>query len=384
MNTRAAFFLSIVVGFAVCSLPMIPRLEAQSNRARTPNSSSPAPKLAEEEFKNIQALKGVPADQLFPAMQFIAASLGVECDYCHVERAFEKDDKKQKITARKMIGMMIDINKESFGGHREVTCYSCHRGFTQPLGTPVVSSEDARPILREAHGSAEHKSDFLSSDQLLDKYLAAVGGAEALQRITSRVQKGTLLGFGGQQFPMEIYAKAPDKRISTMHLKNGDSITAFDGKQGWLGMPGRVHLMTAAENDAVRVDADLYFPLHVKSLFQKLEVESGEKIDGRETFVVVGRNEGQPPLRLYLDKETGLLLRLLRYAETPLGRNPTQIDYSDYRDVDGVKMPFRWTLARPGNRFTIQIETVEQNILVEDAKFTPPSQPPPPPMPQFK
>jgi outer membrane lipoprotein-sorting protein len=87
--------------------------------------------------------------------------------------------------------------------------------------------------------------------------------------------------------------------------------------------------------------------------------------------MVVGQTEGQPPLRLYLDKESGLLLRLIRYAETPLGRNPTQIDYADYRDADGVKMPFRWTLARPGNRFTIQIEQVQQNVPVDDAKFAP-------------
>jgi photosynthetic reaction center cytochrome c subunit len=73
-----------------------------------------------------------------------------------------------------------------------------------------------------------------------------------------------------------------------------------------------------------------------------------------------------------------LLLRLIRYAETPLGRNPTQIDYADYRDANGVKIPFRWTLARPGNRFTIQVEQVQQNVPVDDAKFV---TPPPPAMP---
>jgi len=82
-------------------------------------------------------------------------------------------------------------------------------------------------------------------------------------------------------------------------------------------------------------------------------------------------NRRLPPLCLYLDKESGLLLRLIRYAETPLGRNPTQIDYADYRDANGVKMPFRWTLARPGNRFIIQIEQVQQNFPVDDAKFAP-------------
>jgi photosynthetic reaction center cytochrome c subunit len=135
-------------------------------------------------------------------------------------------------------------------------------------------------------------------------------------------------------------------------------------------------MMSAAENDAARIDADLYFAVHVKMLYEKFGVEASEKIDGHDTYLVVGRSEGQPPLRLYFDRQTGLLLRLVRYAETPLGRNPTQIDYANYREVNGVKVPFRWTLARPGNRFTIQIEQTQQNVPVDDSKFAPP--PPPP------
>jgi len=207
---------------------------------------------------------------------------------------------------------------------------------------------------------------------VLDRYVAAVGGADALHRITSRVQEGTLTAFGGQHFPVEVYSKAPGKRISIIHLQAGESITAFDGKQGWLGVPNRVHMMSTTENDAARMDADLYFAAHVKSLYEKFRVDASEKIDGRDTYLVVARRQGQPPLWLYFDQQSGLLLRLVRYAETPLGRNPTQIDYDDYRDANGVKVPFRWTLARPGNRFTIQVDDLKQNVPVDDAKFTPP------------
>lgn len=343
---------------------------AQSDMPKAPAAAA-GPKLAEEEFKNIQALKGIPAEQVIPTMQFIAASLGVECEYCHVAHANEKDDKKSKVTARKMINMMMAINKDNFEGHREVTCYSCHRGSADPVGTPIITDEGPRPATEEGKKPEETKTALPTAEQLLDKYLAAIGGAEALQKITSRVQKGTLTAFGGQHFAAEVHSKAPDKRFSVMHLPGGESVTAFDGKQGWLSVPGRVHMMSATENAAARIDADLYFPAHVKTLYQKFRVDAGEKIDGHETYLVVGHSEGQPPLRLYLDKESGLLLRLVRYAETPLGRNPTQIDYADYRDVNGVKMPFRWTLARPGNRFTIQVEQVQQNVPVDDAKFAP-------------
>src|SRR5712664_4016386 len=317
---------------------------AQSGAPKAPVAPA-GPKLAEEEYKNIQALKGIPAEQIIPSMQFIAASLGVECEYCHVAHANEKDDKKPKVTARKMINMMMAINKDNFEGRREVTCYSCHHGSTDPVGTPIITDEEAKPAAEEEKKAGETKAALPAAEQLIDKYLAAIGGAEALQKITSRVQKGTLTAFGGQHFPAEVYSKAPDKRVSVMHLADGESVTAFDGKQGWLSIPGRVHMISAAENAAARMDADLYFPVHLKTLYQKFRVDAGEKIDGHDTCMVVGHSEGQPPLRLFLDKESGLLLRLVRYAETPLGRNPTQIDYADYRDANGVKAPFRWTLG---------------------------------------
>jgi outer membrane lipoprotein-sorting protein len=374
VKSYARNFWFAVCGILLSVLLAIAGASAQSSATKD-SPAQAGPKLAEQQFKNIQALKGIPADQVIPSMQFIAGSLGVECEYCHVEHANEKDDKKTKVTARKMINMMMAINKENFEGHREVTCYSCHRGSPEPVGTPIITDEEPRPAAEEGKKAGEAKAVLPAAELLLDRYLAATGGAEALQKITSRVQKGTLTAFGGQHFPMDVYSKAPDKRYSVMHLQGGDSVTAFDGKQGWLSVPGRVHMMSATENDAARIDADLYFAAHVKALYQKFQVDAGEKIDGHETYLVVGRTEGQPPLRLYLDKESGLLLRLIRYAETPLGRNPTQIDYADYRDANGVKTPFRWTLSRPGNRFTIQVEKVQQNVPVDDAKFVPP--PPP-------
>ena len=366
----------VLCGLALSTGMAIAGAKAQSSAPQPPA----APKLAEEQFKNIQALKGVPADLVFPSMQFITASLGVECEYCHVREGqkmeFDKDDKKTKVTARKMMKMMFAINKDNFEGHRQVTCYSCHRGAAEPVGVPIISEEESRPEA-ERSAAASPKPVLPPADQLLDKYLAAVGGEAALQKVTSLVEKGNITA-NGRQLPIEVYAKAPDKRLSVMHLPSGESITAFDGKRGWLSNNGHAHLMSAAENDAERISADMRFATNVKTLYKKFNVLPGEKIDGHDTYLVVGRNEGQPPLRLYLDQQSGQLLRLVRYAETALGRMPTQIDYADYRDEGGVKIPLRWTLARPGGRFTIQISQVEQNVPVEDAKFAPPPLPPTP------
>ena len=359
-----------------------PGAEAMSGAGQQQERQS-GQKLAEEQFKNIQVLKGIPADQLIPAMQFISASLGVECDFCHNHEAMDSDEKKPKKIARKMMTMMFDIDKNNFDGKLQVTCYSCHRGAAMPVSIPEIKEGPA------GHGVEENMPGasvaLPKGEELLDKYLAAVGGADAVQKITSRVQKGKVTTSDGKTWPVDVYSKAPDKRISLVHLPNGDSVTAFDGKHGWMSVPGRpAHMMSASENEGARIDADLYFPVHVKTMYEKFKVTKGEKIDGHETFLVEGQSEGKPPLRWYLDKQSGLLLRLVRYAQSPLGLNPTQIDYADYRDANGVKVAFHWTVARPGNRFTIEVEDLQQNVPEDDAKFAAPPPPaaaatPPPP-----
>jgi outer membrane lipoprotein-sorting protein len=329
--------------------------------------------MAEQVFKNIQVLKGVPADQVIPAMQFIAASLGVECEFCHVKNAFEKDDKDEKVTARKMMQMMFTANKETFEGKREVTCYTCHRGSTDPVGTPVILESEPKPATEVAAVPSEN---LPKADQLIDKYVEALGGKDAIQKITSRVEKGTLTA-GEMKAPVDVYAKAPDKRIAIVHMPGGDTSTAFDGHVGWLSSPGRpTREMSAAETDNVRMDAELFFAADLKQLFQSFRVRSQEKIGDREVYVIFAFNEGKPPVKFYFDAQSGLLVRLVRLVDTPLGSNPTQIDFADYRDAGGVKVPYRWTIARPSGRFTIQIEELHQNVPVDDSKFI---MPPPPP-----
>lgn len=332
-----------------------------------------APQTAEQVYKNIQVLKGVPADQLIPAMQFITASLGVQCDFCHQEGAFEKDDKETKQTARKMIRMMFAINKDTFDGHREVTCYACHRGEHKPVITPIISAEDSKFAAEEKMHHSESKDASLpSTDQILGKYLRAIGGAEAAARLSTRIQKGTLT-VGSERFPVEVFARAPSKRVTTVHFPGGDSVTGVNGDEGWLSTPGRaVHSMSPAEVDAAKMDAELLFLGSLQQLFKELRVQQKEPVNGHEMYVVLGLRDNQPPVQLYFDEESGLLVRVLRYAETPLGRNPTQIDYADYRDEDGMKTPFRWTVARPNGRFTIQIEQMQQNVPIEDDKFAKP------------
>jgi hypothetical protein len=333
---------------------------------------SEEPKTAEQQFKNIQVLKDIPAEELIPTMQFISASLGVQCDFCHVEHEMQKDDKKEKQTARKMIAMELAIDKGHFNNEVEVTCYTCHRGSPHPVGIPLLGADAPKPMPHVHDEEAEAHANLPTADQILDKYLAAVGGAEALMKIKTREEKGTIDAMGTQS-PIEVYSEAPDKRISIFHMQGGSSVTAFNGEIGWLSIPGGFHRMTAAEREGARIDAELYFPARVREIYKEFKVKPGVELNGQETYMVSAAAPGRPPLQLYFEQKTGLLLRMVRYTVTPLGKNPAQIDYADYRETDGVKIPYRWTLSRPNGAFTIKVEQVKQNVPIDKKLFVPPN-----------
>ncbi len=389
MNSKFTKAVLTVAGLAAVFISAIAYGRAQSApapSAATPASPHAAPaqptsgatdaKTAEQVFKNIQVLKGIPSDQLQPAMQFISTSLGVECVFCHTQGAFDNDDKKPKLAARKMIQMQMAINKDSFEGHPAVTCNSCHRGSHSPVAIPVISDEEPKPATPADEASAATRP---TADQILDKYIQAVGGADALQKVSSRVEKGTVI-IRDRKLPIEVFAKAPDKRFTISHGPNGDSITATDGHIGWLASGDRPpQEMSEAENNVFKLDAAFRLPTDIKQIFTQLRVGRPDKVADKEVNQLIGIRQGQPPVRLFFDAQSGLLVRMVRYTETPLGRNPAQVDYADYRDSGGVKIPYQWTIARPAGRFTIKVDQVQQNVPIDDAKFAKPATPPPAP-----
>src|SRR6185369_10405615 len=144
---------------------------------------------AAQKFKNIQIFKGLPATQLDPTMAFISGSLGVRCSYCHVSNAFEKDEKQTKLTARRMIQMVFDLNKGSFNNQGAVSCFTCHRGKPTPVSVPTMGQNLWAP------SSPSPTPEALPSvNQILDRYVQAVGGSETLTKITSRTVKGSRIG----------------------------------------------------------------------------------------------------------------------------------------------------------------------------------------------
>jgi hypothetical protein len=362
------FFCGLGIACAVTAISAKPLLA----QTATVNGASLKGKSAAEAYQNIQVLKEIPADQLVPAMQFITYSLGVECSYCHVEGALEKDDKKPKQTARKMMQMLAVINRDNFDAKQAVTCNSCHRGAPRPVSVPIIADTPLKPVLESPvnEGSA---SNAPAVEQIIQKYIDAIGGADALGKVNTRQEKG-MIDISGRSLPIEILSGAGGKQLTVIHLPNGDNVTAYDGTSGWTSGPSRpVREISSVEVASAQAEVDLQLPLHLKQIFSEVKSAAPEKIGDRETYVVAGISSGEVAAKFYFDEDSGYLLRILRYTRSPLGRNPTEIDYSDYRAQSGLKIPFQRTIARPNSRFKIQIEEAKFNVPVDEAKFARPA-----------
>ncbi len=335
---------------------------------------------AEKYFKNVQVLKGISVDEFMATMGFFSASLGENCTYCHVPESsgsWERyaDDNPNKQTARKMLVMVSAISRTYFGGQRAITCYSCHRGGDRPKITPSLAELYGPPPPDEPDTFVTDGPPSPTADQVLDKYLQSLGGAQPLAALTSFVAKGTYKGFSDpDKRPVEIYAKAPNQRTTIVHTAGGDTITTFSGHDGWSAAPAVYSPMpvldlTGDNLDGARLDAELSFPFGIKQALKQWRVGYPGVIDGHDVQLVQGSIDGRYPVNLYFDSKSGLLVRLVRYADSPVGLAPTQIDYADYREVAGVKMPFRWTVSWLDGRSTTELSEVQPNVTIDAAKF---------------
>lgn len=347
--------------------------------------SGPAdkPAVSEEVFKNVQVLKGISVNEFMGTMGVFSAALGMSCEDCHAadDSKWENyaTDNPRKQTARRMVLMMAAINKTNFGGRQVVTCYSCHRGADRPKLTPNLATLYSTP--------PEDPNDFIGQarnapppDEVFDKYVKALGGAERLAALTSFAARGISVGYGpeGEKRPVEIFAKAPGQLTRIIQTASGDSTTTYDGRSAWIAAPHRpvaVVSLTGHDLDGAKLDAALAFPGGIKQALSKWRVGFAATINDREVQVVQGTSTSGALATLYFDAESGLLVRQVRYADSPVGRIPTLIDYADYREVAGVKMPFRWTVTWLDGRDSFELEQVQPNVAIDAARFARPAAP---------
>jgi photosynthetic reaction center cytochrome c subunit len=338
--------------------------------------------VAEDVFKNIQVLRGTPVDEFMGTMGIFSVALGMSCEDCHAAddskwENFAVDNPKKR-RARSMVTMMAAINKTYFNGRQGVTCFSCHRGADRPKVTPNPANLFA-PV--------DEPSDLIitgknvpTSDEIFDKYIQAMGGSQRLAAITSFVVKGTSSGYGPEsgERAVEIYAKAPGQRTMVLHTDNGDSTSTYNGTVGWVSAPLRpIPVMALAGQglEGAKFDAELAFPQRIKQVLRNWRVGYAATIDDKDYQVVQGTSAAGMLATLYFDPDTGLLARTVRYANSPVGRIPTQTDYSDYREVSGVKIPFRFVVTWLDGKETYEIKDVQVNAQVDAARFNKPAPP---------
>jgi photosynthetic reaction center cytochrome c subunit len=368
--------------------------------AAAQTASQEKPLLAEDVFKNVQVLKGISVDDFLGTMGIMTAALQFDCSDCHVGAGTDKvdwaADTPRKRMARRMVDMVATINKTNFGGRQLVTCWTCHRNRDRPLVTPTMEIIYGTPPF-EPDDIVVQAPGVPSATSILDKYIEAAGGAQRLAGLTSFIGRGTSVGFGGfgGGGDVEILAKDPDKRATIILFKEetgrGDQIRTYDGRTGWVRTPLNVlgeFQLTGSDLDGARFDAQLSFPGQIKQILTNLKTGPPTSITdlaapssqtslqkdvtlGQTHVVDVVQGTGARGLlvTLYFDKQSGLLLRELRYGSSPIGRVPTQIDFADYRNVNGIKLPFRMTYAWLDGRDSIVLDEITTNVPVDESKF---------------
>jgi len=281
--------------------------------------------------------------------------------------------------------MMQKINADNFGGRQMVTCYSCHRGQDAPRTIPDFAIQYGP--LQPADPNAIVAQAPLSPmpDAVFDKYLQAVGGAQKAASLTGYTATGTNVGYGPESVdkrPSEIYAKAsPLQRTTIVRTSNGPTTTTLNGASAWYAAPLRpVDVLTLAGQElaGAKIDAMLFFPSLVKSIAPRWRVGVPTTIDDQDVDVVQGNTPDGIVVTLYFDQKTGLLARSIRYTDSPVGKLPVQVDYSDYRDVNGVKMPFKYTQTGLDGRDTFELTQIRANQNIEASRFAKPAPVAPP------
>jgi hypothetical protein len=338
-------------------------------------------------FKNVTTagLKDLTVDDFVASMGVISADLGLDCADCHpnagTDNADFVTDTPRKNTARRMVDLVASINRVTFNGQQRVTCWTCHHGRITPSTTVSLDAWYDAPNV-ENDDTIRQASGMPSADEVLDKYIEALGGAQKLAGITSFIATGAAVGYGalGGTAEFSIFAKAPNQRTILItykdHPERPSSTWVFDGRAGWINTPRGLlgeYELTGGELDGARLEALLAFPAQIKQALAGWRGAARQSIGDRDFIVVQGTGPRGLLASLYFDPRTSLLARVVRYTPSAIGRIPTQIDYADYREVDGVKYPFEYRFSWLDGRYTAKLSDVKTNVQVDAAKFGKPS-----------
>lgn len=330
------------------------------------------PVKAEQFYKNVQVFKGLPAEQVMPAMYFISSALGVDCGFCHVED--RTIDTSMKAIARRMIQMTASINNNAFNGGASVSCHTCHRGSAHPPS--ALPADDAAHFPRVAtiasHGS--QVESMPSPAELVERYMTALGGPAALTKYSTMAATGTATDIDGRAFPLEVLSKPGGRLVVRSRPKDAIPVS-YTGKTGWLvDYANHLRQMRLDEVEAAALEDGVWAPAQLLELLVEPTVDGIEQIDGDDVYVVSGRTAYLPQVRLSFDKASGLLRRLEYFTDAAVGRFPVQFDVEKHTVVDGVRVPSRWVVTEiRRRRWTYQLDNLMPGAAIPDSRFVMPA-----------
>ena len=316
----------------------------------------------QDQLKNLQILTGMSRPQVWEVMNQMASGLGVNCQYCHVAGDVASDAKPQKLRGRQMMRMVIDLNARHFGGKPTVTCFTCHNGGVRPALMPIL------PVAVPPEPKPVAAKLLPAVAAVIQKYVTAVG-REVAPAATRRFT-GTHKSAAGSPVRVTIITAGQKTRIDGQ-LPDGSRLTrVLDENGGWIRDKDGVRDLTAQEVDAARQSYHALAPFHTSGIGADARVTGSEVVGGRDAWVVTTARASY-----WFDSVSGLLLRRVKYFDSPIGRVPEQTDFDDYRDAGGVKLPFftRGMRVDPYLGGTRQAESIEVGIPIAPAEFEKPS-----------
>ena len=376
--------LLLIVGLlSIVSISIV--VSTRSTNAQAP----PADKPIEQTRKNIQVLKGLRESELYRVMNFMAVSIGEECDFCHVVKGkdpktgqrnweWESDEKPEKQTGRRMLQMVLMINgsnKIDFT-QNSVTCFSCHRGQTTTVGLPPM------PLAKSGHEGLLQKPITPpppparpSVEEILARYLQAVGGTNANSTKTL-FMKGTRVASQNRVAQNEISVVLPDKLLIVGTTPQGSVRQILAGEQGWILNGANLRTLSPTEVGDARRGLQVLFDIVKVTRSPGMQLAGTEKIDGRDMWVVA-ISTPEAMVTYDFDEDTGLLRRKTTVNHTFALPIPEQIDFEDYRDVDGVKVPFtiRASAIDTYDSWTRTFSEIKRNAPVDEKLFVKPEVP---------
>ncbi len=398
--------------FGVAAVAVLLIAAPQGMRAQPPQGGPqqpPAPTgpMAPEKYKNIQILTNVPAAQIDATMRYVAAATSFHCVDCHVQEAsgdfsWEKDDKRTKQTARSMMKMVYGVNAANLGV--QVECATCHAGKNRPVGLPMaemLTPEQVTAMMTPpppppgppagmqaggpggpggpqgaAGASGGGRGGFQRVpgppiDDVVNKYLAAVGGRSAVEKLQSLTLTGTVTNRAGQAAAFTIEEKA-NKYRETRQSKPDATVIGFDGTAGWQQTGARTGALVGFGLDLATRLNDVGNVLHLTEKYTNVQTSGRPtQINGKDTTQVSGR-AGTANEQLYFEIGSGLLVRRIVTTRTPLGSLREQFDFADYRAAGDVKVPFEIKVTNWSTLDTYKVADAKANVTVADARFAKP------------